>query len=175
MNKDYVSWLKENKHFLNHLKGHNSILYDSFNDVIKVMDYLNSGREIPKEIEADLFFDTGYAYLHTTLSELQLYLSKYFDNNLHLLLEFEPLIFFSFYLDEIKLLIIDEDKYTEVVKKEFDLVLNDIEDIIVNKKQYSDDMISDFNGRIEAVIPKDINYITIPEIFFRAAEELNIM
>lgn len=175
MNNDYNSWMKENKEFLYHLSSHNSILYDSLNDVIKVLDYINSGNELPKEIEADLFFDIGYAYINTVLTELKNYLKEYFNNDLHLLLEFEPLIFFSFYLDEIKLLIIDEDKFSRPIKEEFDSVLNTIEDIIVNKQQYSDDIIHDFNVRIYAIIPKDINYITIPEIFFRTAEELNII
>lgn len=175
MNNDFNSWLKENKDFLSHLSSHNSILYDSLNDVIKVLDYINNGKEVPKEIEADLFFDIGYAYINTVLNDLKTYLKEYFHNDLHLLLEFEPLIYFSFYLDEIKLLIIDEDKYTKPIKDEFDVILNTIEDIISNKQQYSDDLIHDFNARINAIIPKDINYITIPEIFFRTAEELNIM
>lgn len=175
MINDYSSWIKENQDFLDSLSNKNSIIYDSLNDVIKVMDFLNSGRVAPAEIDKDIFLSTGYSYLHTTVSELKLYLEKYLNNDIKLLIQYEPLIFFSLYLDEIRLLIIDNNKYTETVKKEFEDILNSIESILKTRGAFSDEVISEFNFKIEAVLPKDINYYTIPEIFFRAAEELNII
>jgi hypothetical protein len=175
MTNDYNSWIKENKTFLNKLANHNSLLYDNLNDVVKVVDYINSGKPVPKDIDSKLFFDTGYAYLNTTVSELKLYLEKYFNNDIHILLEYESLIFYSLYLDEIKMLIIDQNKYTETIKAEFDRILQEIEDTLSQRRPFSDDMITDFNIALESVLPKDVTYITIPEIFFRAAEELNIM
>ena len=174
MINEYNAWIKENKEFLNHLAKHNSLLYDNINDVIKVMNHLNSDKKIPKEIDTKLFLDTGYAYLNNIVTELKLYLTNTFNNDLHLMLEFEQLIFFAFYLDEIKLLIIDNDKYTEDIKEEFEKTLTTIDGIITNKSSYSDDLITEFNTILEASIPADINYMTIPEIFFRVAEELNI-
>lgn len=175
MNSDFRSWYQENSDFFVHLYGHDSILFTYVKDIIDSLACINDMMDT-KEIDSDLenIFDTGYSYLFTYVSELKLYLKNYFNNNFHEFLEYDTYLAYNFYINDIKEVLIEENKYTEDIKNEFEYILNDIEDVLKNKKEYSDDKIDEYNNRIMDVVPKDEYLETIPELFVEVVDQLKL-
>ena len=77
---DYKKWYAQKEDFLNHLFHHDSIIFHRFENVIRVLNFIETLDE--KEINEDyeVIFDCGFSYLFSTVSEMELYLDKYFNN-----------------------------------------------------------------------------------------------
>ncbi|MFA5542650.1 MAG: hypothetical protein WDA47_02690 [Bacilli bacterium] len=175
MISDYRSWYDQNEEFLNHLFNHNSIIFYRINDILSVMDFIANHLE-PKEVDEDLelIFDAGFSYLFNRVKEIKLYLENNFNNDLHKLLDFEDILNYVFYVDDLKDALIEKDLYTDTIKKELDLIGEKITDIVDKKKKFTYDDIEEYDAIILSVVPKDKEILTVPEIFSRITEELMI-
>lgn len=174
MKSDFESWYLENANFFDQLHGHNTILFEHVKSIINVLACISNMNE--EEIDSDLdeIFDTGYSYLYNYISELKVYLKNYFDDNFTRFLKFDIIMNYNFYINDLKEMLVDECKYYDNVREEFDFILNDIENILSTKKEFDDKTINDYNVRILSVIPEDHDYVTTPELFVEVMDKLKI-
>lgn len=172
MREDYEKWYEENEAFFTHLFHHDSIIFEQMSDIIAVLNHILRLEE--HEIDADLevFFDVGYAYLFNRVEEIKLFLTKHFKNDMHHFLEYEVLLNYYFYLDDLKDTLIQDESYTDVIKDEFDAMQEEINQLIESHKKFEVSMIDELNNRLLSVVPSKKEYLTTPEIFTRALEEL---
>lgn len=174
MIEDYKLFYAQHEELFEHLFSHNSIVFDRLNDVLTVMNFITKleQKDITEDIE--LIFDVGFAYLFQKVTEINIYLEKNFDNNLHTFLKYEEFVNYALYLDDLIEVLEEQESYTDSLREGFQEILNKIEDIIEHKKQVHPEMIDDFNMLLLSLIPSGKEYLTTPEIFMRVAEELKI-
>lgn len=173
MYEDFKKWYDQNEEFLTHLFKHNSLVFDRINDVIKVLTYVITMDKKDISDDLDFIFDVGYAYLFNRVMEIKFYLEKYFKNDIDAFLHFESLINYTMYLDDLKEVLVEKEKFGDSVKEGFDEIAARIEEIISKKKHFEPDIIDEFNVILLSVLPND-NFLTTPEIFIQVAEELQI-
>jgi len=171
MKDDYLSWYHQNEDFFETLFKYDSLIFNHLRDTIKVLSYISNQEKASEDLE--VFYDIGFSYIYNKVNEIKYYLENYFQNNLEKFLKYERLINYSLYLDDLKDTLIEKKVYTDNVKEAFMDVSQKIEDILKNKKHFDDDDFKQYDIIIESVIPPQ-QYITIPEIFQRAAEELQL-
>lgn len=175
MINDYKNWYLRKKHFIDHLKEHDSLIISRINNVIEVLNTIAEMK--PEEIDGDydLIFDCGYSYLYSTIDEVEIYLHKYFDDNLHQFMDYEPLINYALYVNELKATLVEQDSINMDADEEFDGVLDDIEDILRYKRPYLDSKLDEFDARLLSTFVFKKEHLTTPEIFNQIAEELEII
>lgn len=174
MYEDFKKWYEQNEEFLTHLFNHNSLVFDRINDVIKVLTFIITMDKKDISDDLDFIFDVGYAYLYNRVMEIKFYIEKYFKNDMHHFLRYEELINYTMYLDDLKEVLVEKDKYTDFVKEGFEEIANRIEDIIDSKKHFQSEIIDEFNSILLSVLPNNEQLFTTPEIFMQIAEELQI-
>lgn len=172
MNSDYKNWLLENNDFLSHLSHHDSVLYMYLKDVIISLNYIDGLEE--EKIDADMrsIFDTGFAYLYDFVDELKIILENYFNNDFHKFLEYDVFIHYYMYTAEIRDVLIDDNVYNEIVKEQFEYILEKIELILQGNLNNDLSFIDDFNNRMMSVMPMKKTYLTISDIFVEVLDRL---
>lgn len=174
MYDDFIKWYEENEDFLTHLFNHNSIIFDRLNDVLKVLSFVSQMEKKDINDDLDFIFDVGYAYVFNRVSEIKLYLEKYFNNDIHTFLKFEELINYTMYLDDLKTVFEEKEKYTDIIEEGFEEIASRIEEIVQKRKHFKSDLVDEFNVILLSVVPSNDEFLTTPEVFMRIAEELNI-
>ena len=89
MINDYKNWIVSKKHLLHHLEHHDSIIISKVENVIKTLNFISSLKEEDLNEDYSVIFDCGYSYIYQVVSEIELYLNKYFDNDMHQFLKYE--------------------------------------------------------------------------------------
>jgi hypothetical protein len=174
MTNDYQSWLIQNEDIIEHLRHHETILYDRISDVFLVMQYII---QLPKEeVNSDLevMYDIGFSYLFSRIGEIKIYLDMYFNGDFHHMLHFDELINYQLYLDDLKEVLVDQETWNDDIKHGFDQIGNQIEAILREETKPTEDVIDDFNIILLSIIPAHHEYLTVPEIFARVSEVLNV-
>ena len=175
MINDYKNWYIKKSEFINHLKHHDSIIINRVNNVIITLNYIASLKEEELNEDYDVIFDCGYGYIYNTISEMELYLDKYFDNNMHKFLDYEPLINYSLFLNDLKSTLIEQEVFDKYLNEEFNNMINEIENIIMSKKSFDETIIESFDNNLFSMLEMKKEYITTSEVFDRIAEELQIV
>jgi len=174
MFEDYKQFYMQHKKLFEDLFHHNSLVFFRIKDVLEVLNYMVTLEKKEIDETMDSIFDSGFAYIYVKTMEINTYLTRVFDNDLHRFLEFEELVNYTMYVDDLKDVLKDKEVYNELIAKEFDNIQNRIEDIIDKKEQYTEDIINEFNAMLMSVVPSHGEYLTVPEVFMRVAEELQI-
>ena len=73
------------------------------------------------------------------------------------------------YIDKI------EDKYYITINEEFNSIINNIENILSQKRDFVERVLDEYDNRIIAIINTDEVILTTPEVYDRIYEELQIM
>jgi hypothetical protein len=175
MINDYKNWIKSKHELLHHLQHHNSIILSKVENVIKTLNFIAQLKEEEMNEDYSVIFDCGYSYIYQLVSDVELYLDKYFNNNMHQFLEYELLINYSFYLNDLKYALLENESYTETINEEFNYINNNIENILQTKRQFIERVLDDYDNRIIAVINTNEVILTTPEVYDRIYEELQIM
>ena len=92
-----------------------------------------------------------------------------------LLLFFLLCLNYSFYLNDLKYALLENESYTETINEEFNYINNNIENILQTKRQFIERVLDDYDNRIIAVINTNEVILTTPEVYDRIYEELQIM
>lgn len=177
-NSDFKSWYLENVNLIDNMHAKNSILFEHVKDIIDSLAYIND--KIEKEEDENLdfdydgIFDAGYSYLFSYISEIKVYLKNYFDNNINLMLKYDLFLVYYFYINDIKDLLISDDKYTDEAKKDVEYVLDDIDKVLKDKGEIDHKKIDDYNMHISSIIPDNWESRTIPEIFSDVKDKLEM-
>lgn len=174
MIEDFLAWYQQNEDLLSHLEAHKSLTLTYINDCLVVL------RRLAKKENKDLLedeaiaFDVGFSYLNLRVEALNIYLEKYFANDFHHLLAFDPIISYALYLEDLKDALIEADEFSPVIKAAFNDLEEKIDNALSNKLLINDEIILEVNNTLMRVIPCRKEFLTIPEIFFRLAEELDV-
>ena len=161
---DFKSWYTKNSDFFVYLDDHNSVLFNRTKDIILVLAYIVDKKEDEISDELSIILDSGFSYLFTFVSDLQLFLKSYFGGSLDGMLKYDEIINFYIYIGEIKDILKKDDMYSNNVSSVFDYILNDIEDIMKNKRDFNN-KIEEYNTKMLSVMPMEGDFLTIPELF----------
>ncbi len=175
MINDYKSWFEKKQEFLHHLYHHDSLVMHRIINVIITLDYISNLGEEELNEDYDVIFEEGYKYLYSTVGELEIYINKYFDNVLHKYLDYEVLINYALYLNELKSAMLEQEDFNEEIGKEMSDIQDRIDDILVNKKDFTEELIDEFDNNLGCYFSSTKTYLTMPEVFDRIAEELQIV
>lgn len=172
--KDYNYYIKENNDFINKLKNKESVLYLRLNDVIKVLGYIVKLEEKDGHVEEELetIFESGFSYIHEHLEIIKLYYERFFESNIDKLLEYQMIINYLLYLDDLSEVLEEKGLYNKKVKHEFDTFVQKLEDIIKTKKSFNPNDLDEFNTIIDSFIPQNENILTTDYIFTLILEEI---
>lgn len=175
---EYASWQLENSDFLSLLKEKGNDLYYRFKHVFDVIDYLylQLVEDDNYSEEEDQIFQTGYFYVANQLLELKEILKSYYNDDLVLANKFAK---------DINLLLNTQDFQAEVLNSmstdntslkkllEFD---KKIIKYISKQETIPEKVFKELdNILIKVFDEREINYLTVNNIFLEIADELNIL
>lgn len=175
MIKDYKNWISSKKGLIHHFMHHNSIIFNRVENVLNTLTYISSLPEEELNEDYSVIFDCGYNYIYQIVTEVELLLDKYFDNNMHNFLNYEPIINYSLYLNDLKDAMIEEELFTPQINDEINQINNNIEKIISEKRDFVIRVLDDYDSRILALIDSTKTILTTPEVYDRIYEELQIL
>lgn len=175
MINDYKSWIKSKQELLHHLQHHNSIIINKIENVIKTLNFIAKLKEEEMNEDYSVIFDCGYKYVYQVVTDIELYLDKYFNNSMHSFLDYELLINYSLYLNDLKEALIENEKYNQDINNEIDVINNNIENILLTKRPFVEKVLDDYDMRLMATMSSNETILTTPEVYDRIYEELQIM
>ncbi len=174
--KEYNLWLKENQHFILHLKEHESTLFTRLSPIYVVLNYFTE--EIQNKrlvLDEDIYkiFQVGFEYLHSQIYTCKLYLENTFKNNFHDFLNYDNIIGYILYLEDLRYEVLesgvdfDESLYNKSVNK--------LEEIM-NKAQKTPENINLLiDSEVHNMVDTDKwDFHSIIDIFVEIAETLEI-
>lgn len=174
--KDYTSWLSDNKSFYEHLKNHDSVLYHRFQPVFDVLYYFYeefkaNNDEINDDVEK--IFQVGLEYINMQFFSCRIYLNKIFENDFHKFLEFDKVINYSLFIEDLEYEL--AEKSIKYDKDELDKLAEYIEGIINKKSEIPDNLNLYVDSRVHHIIDeKNYHFKGIIDIFVEIGETLGI-
>ena len=175
MIKDYKNWMTNKHSLIHHFMHHNSIIFGRVENVLNALNHIANLKEEELNEDYNVIFDCGYNYIYQVVSEVELLLDKYFDNNMHNFLHYEPIINYSLYLNDLKDAMIEDESFTPQLNEEINQINNGIEKIISEKRDFIIRVLDDYDSRILSLIDPNKTILTTPEVYDRIYEELQIM
>ncbi len=176
LEKEFRLWFKENSYFYEHLKMHDSVLYNRFMPVFEVLKFLYETEfKNSKNVDEDIvkIFQVGLEYLHTQINTCKIYLEKTFDNDMHEFLEYDNIINFILYLEDLQYEL--HESGISVNKNKFDQIFQYLESIVMHKKEIPDNIEMYVDGKVHDLIgDEDYNFNSIIDIFVEIANTLGI-
>lgn len=172
---EYKSWIKENQKFINHLKSHDSSLYTRFMPVYEVLNFLyETYIKNPQEFTDDLLkiFQVGYEFLHTQIFTCNIYLEKTFNNSFHDFLEYDRVIGYLLYVEDLRYELKEKDK--KIDNKIIDNLVKYLEDLMVNKEDVPNTLNLYVDAEVHRIVDGSIDFHSIIDIFVEIAETLGI-
>lgn len=173
---DYGNYLGEIEVLLNKLTSFNSPVLYCLSDVINVLDYIYRKYLDKAKIESELeeIFEIGFGYISNSLNDIKTYYEEYFNKDLILFNQYANLITYSILIDDLKAYLISEERLTKEKEKNLDNALKLIDDVMVNNKTITGDVICDIEEAYESSLPKNNNYKPVYTVFAMIAEELGL-
>jgi len=173
--KDYASWKIENHEFLETLQGNNSIIFERYESVLVVLDYVYDLVVDDKVIEDDLetIFEVGFNYLHTQVEVAKIYFEKLFQSNCEEFIEYNEHLLYLLYIYDIKVDIENNDISVET--PELDELETNIENMIMERRKEDSYLRDKMNETLKIIFSKiGYEYVSIIDIFEEIAENLGI-
>src|SRR6056297_1402285 len=102
--KEYQSWYSENRNFFENLKSHQSVLYTRLYPVYDVLHYLYKENKKCDSLDEDIdkIMQVGLKYLHQQVFTCKLYYEKFFNKDFHSFLEYDRVINYLLFLEDLK-------------------------------------------------------------------------
>ena len=176
---DYKNYYGNNLELINNLKNNKFSIYERLREVIYVLDFICDNYDLYKNHESSVdfedIFEVGFSYFHSEFEQIKIYYETYLNKDIILLKRYDPLINLSLYVDDFVETLKEKDYFTSVREKTLKEVLQNIEDIIMNKKEWTDDDLEGFNVQVSSCVPFKVDIITTQEIFLKIAEEIMII
>lgn len=174
--EDYASYKKEHKDILDKLDACNSSINMCLKDVVSVLDYIYKKHDEGSKIDDDLaeIFEVGYGYFSGVMQDLSVYYKDYFNFNMDVMNGYSNLIVAEIMLEDIASFLDVEEYLTDERKQTFNDLEQEIDDILVNRKPYDREFVNDIQQKIEELLPLNVNYRPVYDVFSLIAEELNV-
>lgn len=171
---DYQSYLTQNSDFLELLKANCRIIYDRFEDVFLVMDFIKERvRKYEKvEEEFEVIFEVGFTYFHQQLEELKNIYEIYFKNDIAGFKKYQTLVNYYLFLSDLAESLKEKSLYKEEAKEAISGLYGEIEDIFSEKKDFDQEIFQKFNFILEGIAP--VGTLTTQEIYVMIREEIEV-
>ncbi len=170
--REYKSWLSEKQAFIDHLKSHDSTLYARIMPVYEVLNYLSD--ELKDQMNEDLqkIMQVGFEYLYTQIDTCQLYLDKIFNQDFHVFLDYDRIIAYILYLEDLRYELHEHQiEGHEIV---IDRLTKELEEMMETRSDIPESINLYLDNEINQIIDKDISFHSIIDIFVEIAETLGI-
>lgn len=173
--EDYANYINDNKDFLNKLIETNSSIYYVLTDVLKVCDYIYK-KEQNQELEEELeeIFEIGFGFVSSVLFNLNAYYEKYFDKNIDVFNYYSELMLYFVYTEDLMAYLEVEEILTDDTREILDNILDTIDDILINKKTYSNIDTSKYDQIIDNIRSLNEEYNPVYNVFRLIVEELQL-
>lgn len=176
---DYRSYYASNLQLINNLKNNHFIAYERLKDVIYTLDFIAENYQDYEHHESsgdfEDIFEIGFSYFHSEFEQIKIYYETYLKSDIILLKKYDPLINLALYIDDFIETLTEKEYYTDKREKTLKEVADSIEDIIANKKEWTEQDFEDFNNKILSCVPYKVDITTTQEIFSKIAEEIMII
>ncbi|NLD25904.1 MAG: hypothetical protein GX661_00935 [Acholeplasmataceae bacterium] len=172
--EDYKSYLLQNYNLLEDLKASKSLIFDRFADVLKVLGFIEERVERYQKIEEEfeVIFEVGFSYFYEQLEEVKNFIHLYFQKDLVSLKKYEELINYNLYLTDLTETLKEKSQYTADTKTTILQILEEIETIVSERREFNDEILHKFNNMLQEYVP--VGTQSTQEIFALISEELDI-
>ena len=172
--EDYQAYLKQNQPLLKLLKQNNSVVFSSMADVLIVLDYISGLVKEKSRIDEELevIFDAGFSYFHEQWELITMVYDKYFNRDFISFSFFSNLINYLLYIEDLEDTLRDKELLTEERKQVLREIYDDIEQKLIHKIAFKQDLLDDYDFRLQSIIPDGTT--TTMEIFSLIVEELQL-
>ncbi len=174
--EDYSRYLSDNKTFLEQLKNNAPSVYVLLEDVIEVLNFISHEKSHNQTIEEDLldFFEPGFRYITSLISEMTIMLNDYFQKDIFLFSKYSELIVYFFFIDDLKGHLYANDLLNEENLKVINNMQEEIEQIMVKHLEIDANRILEYEAIIDE-LAKERNYHPVYTIFAMVREELHLI
>lgn len=135
--QEYRSYMNENNDFLMAFQNFNSLTYIRLANLIKLLNIIVDMEEKDKKVseELEVVFDSGFTFLTEQIEDIKIYYYKFFDEDFDLLFKYEHLINVYLTYEDLMVSIREQSVLDQKTKKMINDILNEIEDVLKNKKE----------------------------------------
>lgn len=139
--REYEAYMKENNDFLQAFQNINSLTYIRLSNLIKLLNIIVDMDKRKKNIsdELEIIFDSGFTFLSDQIEDIKIYFNNFFDEDFDLLFKYEHLINVYLTYEDLMVSIKEQSKLDDSTKKIINDILYEIEDILRNKKELSNE------------------------------------
>lgn len=171
---DYKSYFHQNFSLIELLRENNSLVYDRINDVLKVLGFIEMLADENKTIEEDfeVIFEVGFSFFHEQFEEIKVYYDEYFKKDFHKFLQYDSLMNYALYLEDLEEVLKEKSMYDDDVKSVVNKISGEIDKILNDQLPFELNLIDSFNENLEHKVP--VGVLTTMEIFAMIVEELNL-
>jgi hypothetical protein len=173
--QDYASWKLENQEMLELFKTNNNVIYDRFEPIYVVLEYIYdlvvNGETIDEDLE--IIFESGFNYLNNEFEVIKIYYDTLFQKNCDDFIEYSELVLYLIYLLDFRSDL--ENNGVDSNLEELNELETMIENMVMERKKdlmYVSEKMNTTLNKINEVI--DYEYISIVDIFVEIAENLGI-
>lgn len=174
--KEYNQWLSEHQHFILHLREHDSSLYTRISPIYEVLNHLKEeSEENEKQFDDDTFkiFQVGLEYLHSQVFTCKLYLENTFHQNFHLFLEYDMVIGYLLYLEDLRYEL--EDNQLSYDKRLLERLIDYLENLMNQTLEIPDNINLYVDSEVHKIADTSKwDFKSIIDIFVEIAETLGI-
>lgn len=174
--REYNLWLKDNQHFILHLRNHDSSLYTRISPVYEVLNHIKEeyGDNNP-DLDNDIWkiFQVGLEYLHSQIDTCKLYLENTFKNDFHVFLEYDHVVGYLLYLEDLRYEL--EENQIAYNKRVMDNLVEFLEEIMTDKGEVSENLNLYVDSEVHKIADMtNLDFQSIIDIFVQIAETLGI-
>jgi hypothetical protein len=174
--RDYIAWRQEHNELLVELMEHETTLYDRLYPVITVLDSLSKDFQtgmLDTNEELDKIISVGSEFLNEQVVTIQLYLDKVFLGDMHHFMDYEAVLNYLLYVEDIRYELVE--KGYEASPVELEELLEELSTIIEEKKEIPDTLGIYVDQRVKE-IASDLysEFYSIIDIFMDVADTLGI-
>ena len=168
--QEYRSYMNENSDFLMAFQNFNSLTYIRLANLIKLLNIIVDMEEKDKKVseELEVVFDSGFTFLTEQIEDIKIYYYKFFDEDFDILFKYEHLINVYLTYEDLMVSIREQSVLDQKTKKMINDILNEIEDVLKNKKE----LLPERYEEIDAVMLEISNKFPKVKITLEILEEI---
>lgn len=168
--QEYRSYMNENNDFLMAFQNFNSLTYIRLANLIKLLNIIVDMEEKDKKVseELEVVFDSGFTFLTEQIEDIKIYYYKFFDEDFDILFKYEHLINVYLTYEDLMVSIREQSVLDQKTKKMINDILNEIEDVLKNKKE----LLPERYEEIDAVMLEISNKFPKVKITLEILEEI---
>ena len=171
---DYKGYKESNKSFFKTLEDNSSLVYDRFNDILKVLGYVEMMHDT-NSLDEDLetIFESGYSYFYEQMEMVKIIYKNYYNSNYQKFSKYEVVINYYLYLEDLLATLSEDKKINKKVKEGLEKILDKIDNLLANQNDFEESFLDELDSDVESL---SINNppLTTQEVFGMIVEELEI-